>query len=65
MSEQKIKYNSQSRISTKKPDEPEKSVLGNDINAVIRANCVAVNLLLVMFAINARYAVYPLSLIHI
>ena len=57
MSEQKIKYNSQSRISTKKPEEPEKSVLGNDINAVIRANCVAVNLLLVMFAMNARYAV--------
>ena len=57
MSEQKIKYNSQSRISTKKPEDPEKSVLGNDINAVIRANCVAVNLLFVMFAMNARYAV--------
>ena len=53
---QKTKYNSQSINSTKNPDDPEKSVLGIDIRAVIKANCVAVNSLLVILAIKAKYA---------
>jgi hypothetical protein len=41
--EQKIKYTSQFNNSTKNPEVPDKNVLGKDIRAVIRANCVAVN----------------------
>ena len=55
--EQKTKYRSQFISSTKYPEVPDKNVLGNDISAVINANCVAVNLLLVILAIKARYAV--------
>ena len=60
INEQNTKYISQSSISTKNPDDPENIVLGIDINAVIRANCEAVNFLFVILAINARYAVYPI-----
>ena len=55
-----MKYISQSNISTKNPEVPDRNVLGKDINAVISANCVAVNYLEVILAIKARYAVYPI-----
>ena len=58
--EQKTKYRSQFISSTKYPEVPDKNVLGNDISAVINANCVAVKFFDVMFAMNARYAVYPI-----
>ena len=55
--EQKIKYKSQFKSSTRYPEVPERNVLGKDISAVIKANCVAVNSLDVMCAMKARYAV--------